>query len=83
MTNPFVQSMSSNFAVALRLMEAALKDCPDDLWVEDLWREAPTGPTPHGGLHGSAPWFLGYHAFANARLRPYSRVRAVGTTTTI
>ncbi len=24
--------------------------------------EAPTGPTPHGGLHGSAPWFLGYHA---------------------
>src|SRR5206468_2804518 len=24
--------------------------------------EAPTGPTPHGGLHGSAPWFLAYHA---------------------
>ena len=63
MTNPFVQSMSSNFEVALRLMEAALTDCPDDLWEKDLWPdEAPTGPTPHGGLHGSAPWFLGYHA---------------------
>ena len=62
MTNPFVLSMSSNFEVALRLMEAALKDCPDDLWETDLWPdEAPTGPTPHGGLHGSAPWFLGYH----------------------
>ena len=44
-------------------MEAALTDCPDELWQTDLWPdEAPTAPTPHGGLHGSAPWFLGYHA---------------------
>ncbi|MEO9180810.1 MAG: DinB family protein [Acidimicrobiales bacterium] len=63
MTNPFVQSMVSNFEVALRLMEAALTDCSDDLWETDLWpHEAPTGPTPHGGLHGSTPWFLAYHA---------------------
>lgn len=63
MTNPFVQSMAGNFEVALRLMAAALTDCPDELWETDLWPgEAPTGPTPHGGLHGSAPWFLGYHA---------------------
>jgi hypothetical protein len=55
--------MASNFEEALRLMEAALTDCPDDLWETDLWPdEAPTGPTPHGGVHGSAPWFLGYHA---------------------
>src|SRR3954453_2717371 len=55
--------MSSNFEDALRLLEAALADCPDDLWETDLWPdEAPTGPAPHGGLHGSAPWFLGYHA---------------------
>ena len=61
--NPFVQSIASNFEEALRLMEAALTDCPDDLWETDLWPgEAPTGPTPHGGLHGSAPWFLAYHA---------------------
>ena len=63
MTKTFVQSMAGNFEQALRLMEAALTDCPDELWATDLWPdEAPTGPTPHGGLHGSAPWFLGYHA---------------------
>ena len=61
--NPFVQGLASNFEQALRLMEAALADCPDELWETDLWPdEAPTAPTPHGGLHGSAPWFLGYHA---------------------
>jgi hypothetical protein len=61
--NPFVQSIASNFDRALRLMEAALGDCRDDLWEVDLWpHEAPTAPTPQGGLHGSAPWFLGYHA---------------------
>jgi hypothetical protein len=60
--NPFVESMASNFEQALRLMQAALTDCPDELWEADLWpHEAPTGPTPHAGLHGSAPWFLGYH----------------------
>ncbi|HVA08938.1 MAG TPA: DinB family protein [Acidimicrobiales bacterium] len=57
--------MASNFEEALRLMEVALTDCPDDLWETDLWPdEAPTGPTPHGGLHGSAPWFLAYHALS-------------------
>jgi DinB superfamily len=55
--------MASNFDEALRLMEAALMDCPADLWETDLWPdEAPTGPMPQGGLHGSAPWFLAYHA---------------------
>ena len=44
-------------------METALTDCPDDLWETDLWTDqAPTGPAPRGGLHGSAPWFLAYHA---------------------
>lgn len=63
MTGPFVHSMASNFRTALELMEAAVGDCPDRLWETDLWPgEAPTGPAPHGGLHGSAPWFLAYHA---------------------
>ena len=63
--NAFVQSMAHNFEKALRLMEAALTDCPDGLWQTDLWPdEAPTAPAPHGGLHGSAPWFLGYHALS-------------------
>ena len=60
--SPFVLSMSTNFEQALRLLEAALADCPAELWATDLWPdEAPTAPTPHGGLHGSAPWFLAYH----------------------
>ena len=63
MTNVFVQGMARNFEFALQLTEAALTDCPDELWETDLWPvEAPTGPAPHGGLHGSAPWFLAYHA---------------------
>jgi hypothetical protein len=62
-TNPFVQSLESNFDCAFRLMQAALTDCPDVMWETDLWPdEALTSPTPHGGLHGSAPWFLAYHA---------------------
>ncbi len=64
-SNAFVQSMALNFEQALRLMEAALTDCPDELWQADLWPdEAPTGPGPHGGLHGSAPWFLAYHGLS-------------------
>ena len=59
----FAESLTHNFDAALGLMEAALADCPADLWQRDLWPdEAPTGPSPHGGMHGSAPWFLGYHA---------------------
>jgi hypothetical protein len=61
--NPFVQSMANNFEMSLRLMEVALTDCPNELWETDLWPdEAPTTPTSYGGLHSSAPWFLGYHA---------------------
>jgi hypothetical protein len=62
-SNPLVQSVARNFDEALRLMKAALTDCPDDLWENDLWpEEAPTAPTSHGGMHGSAPWFLAYHS---------------------
>jgi hypothetical protein len=60
-----VQSLTHNFDEALRLMEAALTDCPHHLWQTDLWPDtAPTGPGPYGGLHGSAPWFLGYHTLS-------------------
>ncbi len=51
MTGTFAQSLTSTFNAALRLMEAALTDCTDDLWQTDLWPQAPTGPTSHGGLH--------------------------------
>ena len=63
--NPFVESMATNFEQALGLMEAALSDCPDELWATDLWPdEAPTGPAREGakGLRGSAPWIIAHHA---------------------
>jgi hypothetical protein len=57
------RSLARNFESALRLMEAALTDCPDGLWETDLWPvDATTTRLPQGGLHGSATWFLGYHA---------------------
>ncbi len=57
------RDIASEFDQALRRMEVALVDCPDDLWGTDLWPdEASTAPAPQGGLHGSAPWFLGYRA---------------------
>jgi len=62
-TGVFAQSLARNFEDALRLLEAGVAACPDGLWTTDLWPgEAPTGPGPHGGLQGSAPWFLAYHA---------------------
>jgi hypothetical protein len=36
-TNAFVQSMAVNFDDALRLMAAALSDCPDRLWEASMW----------------------------------------------
>jgi hypothetical protein len=63
MANVFVRGLAINFEYALGHMERALRDCPEPLWETDLWPdEAPTAPAEHGGLHGSAPWFLGYHA---------------------
>lgn len=62
MPNPFFASLAQNFDEGLRLMDAALRDCPDALWETDMFPDAPTAAMPDGGLHGSAPWFLGYHA---------------------
>jgi hypothetical protein len=64
-TDVFVQSLAKNFDQAMETLEQALIDCPDDLWETDLWPdEEPTGPGPHGGLVGSSPWFLAYHALS-------------------
>ena len=63
MSAVLARSIAGNFESALRLMEAALTDCPDGLWETDLWPgDGTTRRLPQGGLHGSAPWFLGYHA---------------------
>src|SRR4029450_1346589 len=57
-SNAFVQTMAHNFEQALRLMEAALSDCPDDLGQTDFW--AGEGRPAPGAWRGSAPCFLGY-----------------------
>jgi len=63
MTAVLVMSIGRSFDSALRLMKAALTDCPERLWETDLWPvDGTTRRLPEGGLHGSAPWFLGYHA---------------------
>lgn len=63
MIDVFVQSMTHNYAHALGVLEAAISDCPDDLWETDMWPdETITGPGPYGGLQSSAPWNLAYHA---------------------
>lgn len=55
-SNAFVQSMAHNFEQALRLMQAALTDCPDDLWQTDLWPdEAPTAPAARGDCTARLP----------------------------
>ena len=59
------QSLASNFDYALDVLQAALTDCPDDLWSTDLWPdEAPTQPFGDGAIRGSAPWLLAHHALS-------------------
>jgi len=63
MSEVLAQSIARNFDSALRLMQAALTECPDGLWETDLWPgDGTTRRLPQGGLHSSATWFLGYHA---------------------
>ena len=57
------QAFAAGFAEALDQLERVVRDCPDDLWEVDLWpAQATTGPTEVGGLWGSAPWCLAFHA---------------------
>src|SRR5258708_16080691 len=55
-SNAFVLSMAHNFEQALRLMEAALTDCPDELWQAAFGPgEAPPGPGPPPRPHRPPP----------------------------
>lgn len=67
MTNPFVVALAGQYNAALKMMEDAVRDCPDAMWQVDLWPdEAPSRPLPQGGLGGSAPWLLAHHALTIA-----------------
>ena len=63
MNDALVKGLSANFDYALRLLEDAITDCPESLWETDLWPdEEAQGPSPRGGVGGSAPWNLAHHA---------------------
>jgi hypothetical protein len=64
-TDVFAHAIARNFEDALRLMEAAVAACPDELWRTDLWPDEPSAHAPPpGAVGGSAPWFLAYHALS-------------------
>ena len=42
-----------------------------------------TGPGPYGGLHGSSPWFLAYHALTCLDYDLAGELRAVETAATL
>lgn len=63
MSDVLGKSIEHNFAHALGVLEAAIGDCPDELWEIDLWPdEASTTRNEYGALVGSAPWLLAHHA---------------------
>jgi len=62
--NPFVASLQHNFDFSFAFLEAAIRECPDELWETDLWPEQESqGPSEYG-VGGTAPWNLAYHALS-------------------
>ncbi len=78
MASIWVESLGRNFAHALGLLEAATRDCPDELWESSMWT-VPAADAP-AELHGpdgrlviddsrharlqrkSTPWGMAWHA---------------------
>ena len=46
------------FGAAIDMLSEALRDCPDELWVKNLWGDQPDQWVVKGF---SAFWYLGYH----------------------
>ena len=76
MTSIWVESLGRNFEVALALLEAAIRDCTDELWESSMW-EVPVNADPQGpdghpvtdpvSRHAltqrhSTPWGVTWHA---------------------
>lgn len=70
MSSIWVESLARNFEGALGLLEAAVRDCPDELWETSMWVvQAPdaalaTEPAaPHLFVERrSTPWSISWHA---------------------
>src|SRR5512141_2789725 len=46
------------FGAAIDMLDNALRDCPNDLWEQSLWKDQADQPMPAGF---SAFWYLSYH----------------------
>ena len=77
MTSVWVESLGRNMQGALDLMEAVIRDCPDELWQANMWRvegqgaeirDADGNPVTdeaeqHSLVQGNGqPWFIAWHA---------------------
>lgn len=51
--------LGHQFGIAIESLAGALRDCPDELWQEQLWADEPDQWVAKGF---SAFWYLGYHA---------------------
>ncbi len=50
MASIWVESLGRSFEEALRLLEAAIRDCTDELWESSMWEVPPPDADAH--LHG-------------------------------
>jgi hypothetical protein len=68
MTSIWVESLSRIFENSFDLLEAAIRDCTDDLWVSSMWQLTESDWRPSDGserayaARRSTPWSVAWHA---------------------
>jgi hypothetical protein len=74
MKSIWVESLGRNFEAALRLLEAAIRDCTDELWERSMWevpvREADKDLRDQDGPLATDPASL--HALAQRQSTPWA-----------
>ena len=60
MSSIWVESLGRTFEHSFRLLEAAIRDCTDDLWVSSMW-EVSDGNRAYAARR-STPWSVAWHA---------------------
>jgi hypothetical protein len=67
MTSIWVEVLSRHFDQSFALLESAIRDCSDDLWVSRMWELAADDWRPSEGAEAyearrSTPWSVAWHA---------------------
>ena len=60
MASIWVDSLGRSFEHSFGLLEAAIQDCPDDLWESSMWEVAEGDPAY--AARRSTPWSVAWHA---------------------